>query len=250
MAERIGTERVRVEPFGDAALLVVLGDLVDRAVNDRVHRLAFGLDVRAARMPGLGVTVPAYASVLVQFDPSVLTEAAVRGVIGDALRAAGEAGTAKEADATTEPADAGKAVTAEEPAAPSHPGRLIHVPVRYGGAGGPDLAEVAARTGLAEDDVVRLHAGAEYRVFCVGFVPGFPYLGMLPEELALPRRPTPRLRVPAGSVAIAGRQTGIYPTDTPGGWHVIGRTDLVAWNPHRDPPALLEPGARVRFVRA
>ena len=234
MAERIGIGDACVEPFGDAALLVVLGEHVNRAVNDRVHRLALGLDVRAARMPGLGVTVPAYASVLVPFDPLVLAEADVRGVIADALRAAGGA------------------VAAEEPAAAAGPaaelGPVTHVPVRYGGADGPDLAEVAARTGLAEDDVVRLHAGAEYRVFCVGFVPGFPYLGMLPEELALPRRPTPRLRVPAGSVAIAGRQTGIYPSDTPGGWHVIGRTDLAAWDPHRDPPALLEPGARVRFV--
>ena len=237
MAERIGIGRARVEPFGDAALLVVLGEHVDRAVNDRVHRLAFGLDVRAARMPGLGVTVPAYASVLVPFDPSVLAEAAVRGVIADALRAAGEAVAAKEPAAAPEPAAA-------------DPGPVTHVPVRYGGADGPDLAEVAVRTGLSEDDVVRLHAGAEYRVFCVGFVPGFPYLGMLPEELALPRRSTPRLRVPAGSVAIAGRQTGIYPSDTPGGWHVIGRTDLSAWDPHRDPPALLEPGARVRFVPA
>jgi inhibitor of KinA len=236
MAERIGIGDARVKPFGDAALLVVLGEHVNRAVNDRVHRLALGLDVRAARMPGLGVTVPAYASVLVPFDPLVLAEADVRGVIADALRAAGGA------------------VAAEEPAITPGPaaelGPVTHVPVRYGGADGPDLAEVAARTGLAEDDVIRLHAGAEYRVFCVGFVPGFPYLGMLPEELALPRRPTPRLRVPAGSVAIAGRQTGIYPSDTPGGWHVIGRTDLAAWDPHREPPALLEPGARVRFEPA
>jgi KipI family sensor histidine kinase inhibitor len=122
------------------------------------------------------------------------------------------------------------------------------VPVRYGGPDGPDLAEVAARTGHSEADVVRLHAAVEYRVFCVGFVPGFPYLGLVPEELALPRRATPRLRVPAGSVAIAGRQTGIYPADTPGGWHLIGRTDLPVWDPGREPPALLQPGARVRFV--
>ena len=238
MDEPIGTGRARVEPFGDAALLVVLGEHVDRAVNDRVHRLAVGLDLRAARLPGLGVTVPAYASVLVPFDPSVLEEAAVRGVIADALRAADGA------VAPREPASAPK------PATGADLGPVTHVPVRYGGADGPDLAEVAVRTGLSEDDVVRLHAGVEYRVFCVGFVPGFPYLGMLPEELALPRRSTPRLRVPAGSVAIAGRQTGIYPSDTPGGWHVIGRTDLSAWDPHRDPPALLEPGVRVRFVPA
>jgi inhibitor of KinA len=122
---------------------------VDRAVNDRVHRLAFGLDMRAARMPGLGVTVPAYASVLVPFDPSVLVEAAVRGVIADALSAAGGA-VAAEVPAT-----------APGPATAADPGPVTHVPVRYGGSDGPDLAEVAARTGLSEDDVVRLHARAE-----------------------------------------------------------------------------------------
>lgn len=226
MAEAVGHGEARVQPFGDAALLVVLGESVDAVVNDRVHRLSFRLDVRAARMPGLGAPVPAYASVLVPFDPSVLDEAVVRGVITEALGAAAEPDTAVD------------------------PLPVIQVPVRYGGAAGPDLAEVAARTGHSEDDVVRLHAGAEYRVFCVGFAPGFPYLGLVPEELALPRRPTPRLRVAAGSVAIAGRQTGIYPSDTPGGWHVIGRTDLPVWDSHRDPPALLAPGARVRFVPA
>lgn len=238
MAERIGIGCARVEPFGDAALLVVLGEHVDWAVNDRVHRLTFGLDVRATRLPGLGVPVPAYASVLVPFDPSVLAEADVRNVIAEALRAAGEAVASNEQ------------AIAPQPATGADLGPVTHVPVRYGGADGPDLAEVAVRTGLSEEDVVRLHAGAVYRVFCVGFVPGFPYLGMLPEELALPRRSTPRLHVPAGSVAIAGRQTGIYPSDTPGGWHVIGRTDLSVWDPNRDPPALLEPGARVRFVPA
>jgi KipI family sensor histidine kinase inhibitor len=129
-------------------------------------------------------------------------------------------------------------------------GAELTIPVRYGGAEGPDLAEVAARLRLTEDEVVRLHAGTVYRVFCMGFVPGFPYLGTLPAELALPRRSTPRLSVPAGSVAITGRQTGIYPAATPGGWHLVGRTDATIWDPRRDPPALLEPGARVRFQPA
>ena len=224
MAEPAPGGRVRIERFGEAALLVILGDRVDATVNDRVHRLAARLGVRAARIDGLGTPVPAYASVLLPFDPLVLEEAAVRDMIAVALDAAG-----------------GPGMTG------GHAG-VMSVPVRYGGTDGPDLAEVAARTGRAEADVVRLHASVEYRVFCVGFVPGFPYLGLVPEELALPRRATPRLHVPAGSVAIAGRQTGIYPADTPGGWHLIGRTDLPAWDPRRELPALLEPGARVRFV--
>lgn len=224
MAEPAPRGPVRIERFGEAALLVVLGDRVDAAVNDRVHKLAARLGVRAAHMAGLGAPVPAYASVLLPFDPLVLEEAAVRDMIAVALDAAG-----------------GPSMTADRTG-------IISVPVRYGGPDGPDLAEVAARTGRSEADVVRLHASVEYRVFCVGFVPGFPYLGLVPEALALPRRATPRLHVPAGSVAIAGRQTGIYPADTPGGWHLIGRTDLPAWDPRREPPALLEPGVRVRFM--
>ena len=224
MAEPAPRGPVRIERFGEAALLVVLGDRVDATVNDRVHRLAARLGVRAAPIGGLGAPVPAYASVLLPFDPLVLEEAAVRDMIAAALDAE------------------------DGPSLPVDRAEVVSVPVRYGGSDGPDLAEVAARTGRTEADVMRLHAAVEYRVFCVGFVPGFPYLGLVPEELALPRRPTPRLRVPAGSVAIAGRQTGIYPADTPGGWHLIGRTDLPAWDPRREPPALLEPGARVRFV--
>lgn len=224
MAEPVARGPIRIERFGEAALLVMLGDTVDPAVNERVQRLAAGLGVRATQLAGLGVPVPAYASVLLPFDPSVLDEASVREEIALALESA-------DARATR-----------------ANRGGIVRVPVRYGGPDGPDLAEVAARTRRSEADVVRLHAGVEYRVFCVGFVPGFPYLGLVPEELALPRRATPRLRVPAGSVAIAGRQTGIYPADTPGGWHLIGRTDLPVWDPRREPPSLLEAGVRVRFV--
>ena len=224
MAEPGPGGSVRIERFGEAALLVVLGDRLDAAVNARVHRLAAGLGSVAREENGLRAPVPAYASLLVPFDPLVIDEVAVREAIAVALQPGEGVGSDPAVDA------------------------VARVPVRYGGEDGPDLAEVAARTGFSEADVVRLHAGVEYRVFCLGFVPGFPYLGLVPEQLALPRRATPRLHVPAGSVAIAGRQTGIYPTDTPGGWHLIGRTDLTMWDPRRDPPSLLEPGSRVRFV--
>jgi KipI family sensor histidine kinase inhibitor len=113
---------------------------------------------------------------------------------------------------------------------------------------GEDLAEVAQRTGRAVDEVLRLHAGAEYTVRMLGFLPGFPYLDGLPEALRLPRLGTPRLAVPAGSVAIAEGQCGIYPVQSPGGWRILGRTDLVLFDPRRDPPALLAPGDRVRFL--
>jgi inhibitor of KinA len=217
--------RARIDPVGDAALLLTLGDEVALDVNELVHRVVAELAPRGVNTAGLGAPVPAYASVLLPFDPDLVPEAAVRAALRVALR---------------------RAVDRPAPA----PGPLVEIPVRYGGPDGPDLAEVAERTGRSEAEVVALHAGPEYRVILVGFVPGFPYLGVLPEELALARRTTPRVQVPAGSVAITGRQTGIYPFATPGGWHLIGRTDAAIWDARRDPPALLAPGDRVRFIPA
>ncbi len=211
--------------MGDAALLLTLGDEVAPDVNDLVHRVVAEIGPADAASMGLGIPVPAYASVLVPFDPEVTSEVAARAFIRAALRRATDGPSAA-------------------------PGPLVEIPVRYGGPDGPDLAEVAEWTGRSEADVVALHAGHEYRVYLVRLVPGFPYLGMLPAELDLPRRATPRVRVPAGSVAIAGRQTGVYPFATPGGWHLLGRTDTPIWDLRRDPPALLAPGDRVRFVPA
>jgi KipI family sensor histidine kinase inhibitor len=128
--------------------------------------------------------------------------------------------------------------------------REIVIPVVYGGADGPDLAEVARHAGMTADEVVAAHSGAAYDVFFLGFQPGFAYLGGLPPALATPRRDTPRVRVPAGSVGIGGAQTGIYPAASPGGWNLIGRTAVTLFDPHADAPALLAPGDRVRFVPA
>jgi len=126
--------------------------------------------------------------------------------------------------------------------------RFIEIPVIYGGEGGPDLAEVARHSGLSEKQVVELHASVDYVVWFLGFQPGFPYLGSLPERLHTPRRGEPRLRVPAGSVGIGGPQTGIYPLSTPGGWQLIGLTPVKLFDPHRDEPILLRPGDSVRFI--
>lgn len=126
--------------------------------------------------------------------------------------------------------------------------RFIEIPVIYGGDRGPDLAEVAQHSGLSEKQVVELHASVDYVVWFLGFQPGFPYLGSLPEALHTPRRAEPRLRVPAGSVGIGGPQTGIYPLATPGGWQLIGLTPLKLFDPHRDEPILLRPGDNVRFI--
>lgn len=126
--------------------------------------------------------------------------------------------------------------------------RFIEIPVVYGGAAGPDLAVVAAHCGLSEKQVVELHSSVEYVVWFLGFQPGFPYLGSLPEQLHTPRRAEPRLHVPAGSVGIGGPQTGVYPLATPGGWQLIGHTSLSLFDPERDEPILLRPGDSVRFV--
>ena len=216
--------RPAIVPFGDGALLVVLGERIDAVLNRRVHVLAAA--VRAARSadPRWGAPVPAYASLLVPYDPLAMEQAEANERLGALAASAGE----DEAVAEVE-------------------GELVEIPVRYGGGDGPDLDEVAARLGLAPEEVIALHAGMTYRVFMLGFAPGFGYLATLPPALVLPRRATPRTRVPVGSVAIAGEQTAVYPVATPGGWHLIGRTDLSVWDPRRDPPALLRPGQRVRF---
>lgn len=216
----------RIVDFGDAALLVVLGESIDLVLNRRVHRLAALLEARHAGDERWGRPVPGYASLLVPYDPLRLT-------------------------ATEARADSAQCVAETETAAPEdEPGPVapFEIPVAYGGPDGPDLEDVADRLGLAPAGVIELHAAPTYRVFLVGFSPGFPYLGPLPDALVLPRRETPRTAVPAGSVAIAGRQAGVYPVAGPGGWHLLGRTSLSLWDPRRRPPALLGPGAAVRFV--
>ncbi len=213
----------RVDRMGDAALIVTLSDGLDLQANAWARRAAAELAARRASVPGLDVAVPGHASVLVPFDPDRCAEATLRSLLENVL------------------------METDRPRA-AEDGVLHEIAVRYGGAEGPDLQDVAARTGLSEDQVMALHAGVEYRVLVLGFVPGFPYLGVVPVPLDVPRRATPRVRVPAGSVAIAGRQTGIYPFESPGGWHLIGRTDAPLWDARREPPALLAPGDRVRFV--
>lgn len=213
-------------PLGDAAVLVRVGDAIDAATHARVRAVLDALG--RAPIAGVREFVPAYAAVAVHYDP-------------EAFAAAADGPYARIAAALEE-----RLAGLEVGAVP--PGRLVEVPVRYGGDVGPDLGEVARHAGLTEDEVVRVHAGAEYAVYMVGFAPGFPYLAGLPERLAMPRRDSPRVAVPAGSVGIGGRQTGIYSLQTPGGWRIIGRTPLRLFRPDAEPPTLLQLGDRVRFV--
>jgi KipI family sensor histidine kinase inhibitor len=211
-----------IHPLGEAGWTVELGERVDRATQARV--LALRAAILAARLAGVTEVVPAYATVAVLFDP---------------LRADADALRARLA----------ALATADEPAQPdpaAAPSRrpALRIPTRYDG---PDLDEVAGRTGLTRKEVIALHSGREYEVYLLGFAPGFAYLGDLDPALVLPRRSVPRLRVPAGSVAIAAAQTAVYPLPTPGGWHLLGRTELRMFDPGREPPVLLQPGDRVRF---
>ena len=217
------TEFPRITPFGESALLVELGATIEPALNARVHVLADRLDQGVDGLPGLGRCVPAYASLLVPFEPGSVD-------VSDLVERLGELATRAEGEAVS--------------------GSLVEIAVMYGYDDGPDLEEVARLTGISADAVIDQHVAAEYRVYKLGFAPGFAYLGPLPETLRVPRRAEPRVRVPAGSVAVAGAQTAVYPQQTAGGWHLIGRTEERLWDPSADEPARLRPGDRVRFVPA
>ncbi|HEY7522269.1 MAG TPA: 5-oxoprolinase subunit PxpB [Candidatus Limnocylindrales bacterium] len=211
-------------PFGDTAVLVDVGWGGPGDGNETAQR--FAATVRGLGVEhGFGEPVPAMGSVLVPFDPDrIAIEAAIARLASiDVLESA-------------IPSDLGQ----ERPP--------IELPVRYGGDDGPDLDAVARHAGLTPSDVIELHRSVDYRVLFLGFAPGFAYLGDLPERLSIPRLSTPRARVPAGSIGVAGRQTAVYPFASPGGWRLIGRTDADLWDVHRPSPALLVPGSRVRFV--
>lgn len=211
----------RIAPMGDGALLAE-ADGDDGSSANRVA-LAAAAALEADPPPGTSAVVPAIASLLVCFDPLAAPHAAVAARMRAAL--AGATG-----------------------AAPT--GRLVAVPVAYGGAGGPDLEDAARALGLAPDELVALHTARPYPVMMIGFAPGYPYIGPLPPALTLPRRATPRPAVPPGSVAIAAGLSGIYPARLPGGWHLIGHTALRLFDPAADLPALLAPGDMVQFIVA
>lgn len=209
----------RIVAAGESALIVEFEERIDPAINARA--IACAEAIHTARVAGVRDVVPAYRSVAVYFDP-LRTD-------GDALRQR----MAQEA--------------AQPPGPPAASPEPIRIPVCYGGDLGPDLADLATFAGMAEADVVRTHADATYRVFMLGFVPGFAYLGIVDRRIAMPRRSTPRVRVPAGSVGVAGVQTGVYPVETPGGWQLIGRTPVKPFDPSRDEPFLMTAGDAVQF---
>jgi inhibitor of KinA len=210
----------RLVPAGDSALVVEFEERIDPGINARVIALADAL--QSAAIAGVRDVVPTFRSVAVYFDP-LRTDynALVSKIEGESGRSSVESGRA------------------------STP---IRIPVCYGGEFGPDLPHVAAFAQMSEPEVIALHSARPYRVFMLGFVAGFAYMGIVDGRIAMPRHSTPRVRVPLGSVGIAGVQTGIYPAETPGGWQLIGRTPLKPFDPGRGEPFLMKAGDAVQFA--
>lgn len=207
-----------LKPLGDSAIHIQLGDAIDPVLNQRIHALSALLQ----SIPAVIETVPAYCTVLVHYDPLGATYSQIKNLIEEKISLLD--------DAT------------------HRPSRRLEIPVLYGRASGPDLEPAATTLALSPPELIRLHSEREYAVYMMGFTPGFPYMGILDERLTLPRLATPRIRIPAGSVAIAGSQTGIYPVDSPGGWHILGHTPLKLFDPLSENPFLFAPGDTVKFT--
>jgi KipI family sensor histidine kinase inhibitor len=209
---------VRFLPAGDTALVIEFGDRIDFDLNARVLRLS--ALVRASSIPGIVETVPTFRSLMVHYDPLGIDSATLIAAVGKLLDSHHEV---------------------------PKPVKQWRIPACYALSHAPDLEEVAQRTGLSAEELVRIHSGTRFHIYMIGFVPGFPYMGNLPEPLVLPRRVDPRIRVPPGSIAIAGNMTAIYPLESPGGWHLIGATPIRLFDLRQPRPALLSPGDTVRF---
>ena len=205
--------------MGDRGLLLEFGDEIRREINEKVRRMA--LAIQAETIEGIIETVPTYRSLLIIYNPIILPVTELKKRL--------------------ERLEAGLQET------PLSEPKLKRIPVVYGGIYGPDLEGVANYHQISPEEVIRLHCSKSYLIYMIGFMPGYPYMGELPEALVTPRLKTPRLLVPKGSVAIAQRQTGIYSMESPGGWQVLGRTPVEMFDPEKDPPALLQMGDSVQF---
>ena len=209
----------RILPAGDQAILVEFGTEINSLLNRRGHTVARNLTAR--KIPGIGEIISSYCSLLIYYDPFVLSFAQVSFQVQELL---------------------GQEVASEEDSQ-----TIREIPVLYGGAWGPDLPFVAKHNNLSTEEVVKLHTRETYLVYVVGFSPGFAAMGTVPEKIQAPRLSSPRTKVPAGSVGIGGQQTGIYAVESPGGWQLIGRTPLKLFNLHRRPPSFFQAGDYARF---
>ena len=210
----------QIKITGDTSVAVVFGNEISTDINTRIR--AFDEALAEEQIDGVYETVPTYCSLTIHYAPEKIRYEALKEKL-EALLAVSH--------------KAQKLNTI-----------VMEIPVVYGGEYGPDLETVAAHNGMSTEDVIRIHSGAEYLIYMLGFTPGFSYMGGMDESIATPRLKTPRVLIPAGSVGIAGKQTGIYPIDSPGGWQLIGRTPVKLYDAHRDTPILLDAGLHVKFI--
>lgn len=216
----MGDKYPQIKPAGDRAVMMILGDAIDEGINRRV--VALGRKVAGSGRLDILEVVPAFASLLVYYDPLLTGYNEIVRVLA--------------------------AIASDLNVAAEGAARIVEIPVCYGGSYGEDLPFVAKHTGMSEQEVIELHCSRDYRIYMLGFLPGFPYLGGLDKRLATPRLDNPRIRIPAGSVGIGGNQTGIYPLESPGGWQLIGRTPLCLYRPERGGEIPYDVGDLIRFI--
>lgn len=209
-----------VQPYGDRGVRVQFGKSIDKNVNRQIRDFCSVLE--KSRINGVLEWIPTYTAVTILYDPFEIVYESLKEKIFNVQ----------------------EKMNSED----ISPARIIHIPVLYGGKKGPDLNEVAEYHGITTDEVVSLHANSDYLIYMMGFIPGFPYLGGLSKQIATPRLDKPRRSIPAGSVGIAGEQTGIYPLESPGGWRIIGQTPIPLYNPQQAQPILLKAGDYIRFI--
>ena len=209
-----------VAPMGDSAIHLTIGAEISVAINEKIMTLLSKIQEQS--WVGIRELVPSYNTLVIHFDPFAINHEEIRSRLAILIKS--QLGIEQRA------------------------GRLVVIPTCYGGGFGPDLESVSELTGISSNAVIEMHCGTDYRVYALGFSPGFPYLGGMDDRLFCPRLDSPRVEVPGGSVAIAETQTGVYPSSSPGGWRLIGNTPITLFDPHRDPPCFYRPGDYVRFV--
>ncbi|MFC0522761.1 5-oxoprolinase subunit PxpB [Pontibacillus salicampi] len=220
----------QLSPLGDHAIVIELGEEINLNTHEKVKRVSAYLN----QTPFSWMTeyIPAFTTVTVFYDPLAVMESSKEPI---SLPYEGVSRKLEQVLGTLEVSSSGET-------------RTVEIPVCYGGELGPDIAEVALHNQVSEEEVIRYHTNGDYLVYMIGFAPGFPYIGGMPEEIATPRKESPRLHIPAGSVGIAGKQTGVYPIETPGGWQLIGRTPLALFEPSEQSPTLLQAGDKIKFT--